>query len=362
MDKGIGLVKGIFVSGKSDGNESKSRKLWTKQRQAILSALQFTIQNLKFRIIHIMPIILALVLPGVRFFSQDGVIPITDNLFIALWLFSSLTLYCLWYFYWQLWDIKQDNKKWIASALLGIIIVLIAIYFKLFGSYADGAVFRLIPPTLLFLTIQYALNSQQKIARLQLDKEQLQTENYKVQLKTLRNQVDPHFLFNSLNTLRSMVHQKHSGSEQFILSLSDFYRQTLQHNEHTTIVLSEELVVLRSYLFLMKSRNEKAVTIKLDVDESLLNYQIPTMALQTVVENCFKHNSMTAKNPLEITITNTDDLCIRVCNNIQPKLQEDKTTGLGLELLKKRYELMNVKNGLTFTQTPEQFCVNLKLT
>ncbi|MEM9833213.1 MAG: histidine kinase [Bacteroidota bacterium] len=316
---------------------------------------------MKVKFSTILPIILALILPALRFYSSDEIIPSVDNSFIAVWLYSSLVLYNLWYFLWLLWDIKQGQKKWYALALFSIILILVAVFFLLFDVNTDGILFRLLPPTLLFLTIQYTLKSQRKVSRLLLEKEQLQTENYKAQLKTLRTQVDPHFLFNSLNTLRSMVRQQHAGAEQFILSLSDFYRQTLQHNEHTTILLSRELVVLQSYLFLMKSRNEQAVQIKLNIDESLLQYKIPTMALQTVVENCFKHNSMTAKNPLQITITSTDDLYISVCNNIQPKIEDSETTGLGLELLRKRYEIMNIKQGLTFAHTPEQFCVKLKL-
>lgn len=277
------------------------------------------------------------------------------------WLHSSLILFTLWYFFWRLWDFKEGNNKWYALVLFGTFLALVALYFKFFGIASIEAKVGLFPPTILFLIIQYTLKSQQRLSRLHLEKEQLQTENYKAQLKTLRTQVDPHFLFNSLNTLRSMVRQQHSGSEQFILSLSDFYRQTLQHNEQTTILLSKELAVLQSYLFLMKSRNEKAVQVEFKIDESLLKYQIPTMVLQTVVENCFKHNSMTSKKPLQITISSTEDRYICVCNNIQAKLKDEESSGLGLELIRKRYELMNVEQGFIFRQTPEEFCVKLKL-
>ncbi len=286
-----------------------------------------------------------------------------NNSLIAVWICSSLVLFTLWHLFWLLWDIKQGNNRRNALALLGILLTLIVTYFLIFdiNLTSNNPIVGLLPPMLLFLTIQYALKSQQRLAHLLLEKEQLQTENYKAQLKTLRTQVDPHFLFNSLNTLRSMVRQQHSGSEQFILSLSDFYRQTLQHNEETTILLSKELAVLQSYLFLMKSRNEQAVHVQLNIDESLYEYQIPTMVLQTVVENCFKHNSMTSKKPLQIVISSTEDLRISVCNNIQAKLKDEESTGLGLELIRKRYELMNVERGLTFKRTPEQFCVKLKL-
>lgn len=316
---------------------------------------------MKIKINIILPIILALVIPALRFYSFFEIAPLTDDSVFGAWFLSSMVLYCLWYFLWLLWDINQKNKKWYALVLFGIVLILMVLNIKLFDVNNDDGIIRILAPIVLFTTIQYALKSQKNVSLLLLEKEQLQTENYKAQLKTLRAQVDPHFLFNSLNTLRSMIRQQHSGSEQFVLSLSDFYRQTLRHNENTIIPLSEELKVLQSYLYLMKSRNEKAVQIKLNIDESLLKHQIPTMALQMVIENCFKHNSMTSKNPLLIDITSTEDFYIRICNNIQAKIGDDNLTGMGLELLRKRYELMNIKQGLIFKHTTEQFCVQLKL-
>ena len=317
--------------------------------------------KLNIRINTILPIMLALLLPALRFYSSNGIISSIDYFVVGAWFYSSLVLYCLWYFLWQLWELKQGNKKWYALVLFGITITLIVLNNKLFDVNTDGAIIRVSIPFIFFLTIQYALKSQRKVSKLLLEKEQLQTENYKAQLKTLRTQVDPHFLFNSLNTLRSMIRQQHSGGEHFVLSLSDFYRQTLKHNENTTIPLSEELKVLQSYLYLMKSRNEKAVQIKLNIDKSLHEHRIPTMALQTVVENCFKHNSMTSKNPLLINITSTEDFYIRICNNIQAKIGDNNSTGMGLEVLRKRYELMNIEYGLNFNHTPDQFCIQLKL-
>lgn len=213
----------------------------------------------------------------------------------------------------------------------------------------------------LILSIQYALKAQQNIARLSLEKEQLQSENYKTQLKALRAQIDPHFLFNSLNTLRSMVRQHHANSEKFVMSLADFYRQTLKHNENTPLPLSDELEVLKSYVFLMKSRNEGSVSVTYAIEEGSDQMHLPALALQVVVENCFKHNSMTAKSPLNIRISNTEDGYIEVCNNLQPKLGNDDPSGLGLEMLRKRYELIKIPQGVVVTETPDTFCVKLKL-
>jgi two-component system LytT family sensor kinase len=272
----------------------------------------------------------------------------------------------LWYILWYLWDIRAGHNK---QRFLIISTVFIAVVFGtayLFSinrtdDYPMYQSFRIIFTVIVFLPIQYALKTQQENARLQLENEQVQTENYRVQLKALRAKIDPHFLFNSLNTLRSMVRQQHVNAEKFIISLSDFYRQTLKHNENTTLRVSEELEVLQSYLFLMKSRNEEALSVSLDIDDSLLQFHLPTLALQTVVENCFKHNSMTSKKPLHIEISNTDDFYLTVKNNIQPKIGDNDPSGHGLESLKKRYELMNIKKGVIIEETPDYFRVKLKL-
>ena len=222
-------------------------------------------------------------------------------------------------------------------------------------------IFKFLFASILFLVIQYALFANENIIRLQLINEQMKTENYKVQLDALRTKVDPHFLFNSLNTLRTMIRNKHEHAEQFVLSLSDFYRETLKYNEFTTIPLKDEIEVLKSYFFLMKSRNEDAVQITISVDERYSSYLIPTLALQTVVENCFKHNAMTAKKPIFIKVWTSDGNTIKISNNSQPKLEVKEQSGFGLTDLNKRYELLNIKDGVITDQTDEIFEVTLKL-
>jgi sensor histidine kinase YesM len=318
------------------------------------------------RIHIVLPIALSILLPGLGIYSRSaGAFPFPLGI-APSWIISSAVLYFIWYQLWFFWELKSVYRKWWFVAMLAITIAIFSIgtYMAVIDSedaFTGQVIFRIILGSILFLAVQYALRTQQNNARLQLEKEQIQTENFRVQLKELRANIDPHFLFNSLNTLRSMVHQQHVNSEKFIMSLSDFYRQTLKHNENTTLPLSEELEVLQSYLFLMKNRNEEAVSVTIDIDESVHHYHIPTLALQVVVENCFKHNSMTSKQPLNIGITLTKDYSVRVCNNVQARLGNEESSGYGLELLRKRYELMKVTNGIKVQETPDQYCVELKL-
>jgi two-component system LytT family sensor kinase len=319
---------------------------------------------LKSKINTLLPIALAIFLPGIGFLTNPSLdSPIGIYL---LWFITSILLYLLWYILWYLWDLKAGNNKRpliiVSTGFIAVLLGLILLFnINKTGDYQIYNSFRIILPLIVFLPIQYALKTQQQNSLLQLENEQIQTENYRAQLKALRAKIDPHFLFNSLNTLRSMVRQHHINSERFIMSLSDFYRQTLKHNENTTIRVSEELEVMQSYLFLMKSRNEDAISISLAIDEALLPFHLPTLALQTVLENCFKHNSMTSKKPLYIEIKNTDADYITVTNNIQPKIGDNDASGYGLESLRKRYELLNVENGVIIQETPDYFSVKLKL-
>ncbi|WP_163381775.1 sensor histidine kinase [Cyclobacterium sp. SYSU L10401] len=316
----------------------------------------------------LLPIALSVVLPLLGIYANTDTESIFNLGFIGNWMVGFITCYTLWYMLWELWRVKKPKYR----ALLVVLGILACIgvlngFFFLFmtdgveNSLRAQSIVRIIFASIIFMIIQYALKTQENISRLLIEKEQIQKENYRVQLKALRKTVDPHFLFNSLNTLRSMVRQRHQHAEAFAMNLSDFYRQILRHDDNSTLPLSEELMVLESYLFLMKNRNEAAMQVKLGVDEKLHALHLPSMALQVVVENCFKHNSMTAKKPLTIEIVSTENGHIEVCNNLQPKIEEAESSGYGLDVLRKRYALLNEQDGVAIKEKDGHFLVQLKL-
>ena len=322
---------------------------------------------MKLRTDKILPISISISIPGIGFFLSEvetiGAIPM-----IYQWIFTSLVLYFIWQLLAFSWRFKPLYKN------LVFLVVCIPIIFMIvsFLPYSIGlkddlnfelkVLIRIIFLIFLFMTIQYGIKSQKQIDKLKIEKEQLSTENYKAQLQSLRRQIDPHFLFNSLNTLRSMVRQNHINSENFILNLSEFYRSTLNHHEKNTLALSEELSFLNSYLNLMKSRNEKSVQFDFsEIDEKYKKYGLPSFALQNVVENCFKHNSMSSNKPLQIKIVSTSDDYIEINNNIQEKLAQASTTGIGLNLLKKRYKLLGENKGVVISKFDDIFQIKLKL-
>lgn len=314
-----------------------------------------------------LPIALCIVFPALNAITTRGIINITDvdSLILLRWVSVSAMLYVLWIlldYISKKAETYRFLKSIIAATALLIIIYNIFLLTPLFENKNLKWMFvvRYFIAIIPFLIIQYAFRANKKVAQLELEKQQIQTENYKVQLEALRTKADPHFLFNSLNTLRTMVRHRDPKSEQFILSLSDFYRQTLKYNESTLIKLIDEVKVLESYLFLMKNRNEQAVQINIRIAEEFYEHHIPTLALQTVIENCFKHNMMTSKIPLYIEIKSADNY-IEIKNNVQPRITNSSSSGYGLENLKKRYELLNIDNGVDIESTDKHFLIRLKL-
>ncbi len=320
---------------------------------------------MKLKIAQILPLLLAISLPGLGFFlAEENTI---QNIPFPLeWAFTSLVLYSIWWVLYYSWNFKPYHRQFlfILGSMSLFLLLLTWISFGI-GIITEAdieakQIIRIVFLVLIFLTIQHGLKSQKRIESLKVEKEQISKENYKAQLQILRNQMDPHFLFNSLNTLRSLL--KNNDAAEFVLNLSNFYRSTLQHNKSSTLTLSEELSFLKSYLLLMKRRNEEAIIFDIsEIDRKYDSYRLPIFALQGVVENCFKHNSMSSKQPLIITIKSNEVGLIEVKNNLQERLTPQTTTGMGLTLLRRRYQLLGVKEGVIISQTNKFFNVQLKL-
>lgn len=318
------------------------------------------------KIKFILPIALALFLPVLNLFSNSEEFNVSSLDFLIKWLCASCVLYLLWYVLFFVSAVKSRYRYLFTALSISVFIVAIYLIFTLVLFKAPHHVkwmfiVKLSSASILFLIIQYALRTSKEISRLTLEKEQMQSEQYRVQLQELRQKVDPHFLFNSMNTLRMMIRNQHPQSEEFVMNLSSFYRQTLKFNNASVVNLQEEIDVLKAYLFLMQIRNEGKVEVDINIDSRWTNYEIPTLSLQIVAENCFKHNQALASHPLKIVIRSVDDFYISVLNNMQPKFYKDETSGYGLDNIRKRYELLGVKQGVIIHQTDDYFEVKLKL-
>lgn len=173
-----------------------------------------------------------------------------------------------------------------------------------------------------------------------IEAERLKSENVQSQLNSLRSQVNPHFLFNSLNTLTSLIAEDQDKAINFVRDFSDLYRYILKSQEKEVSTLEEELYATNAYLKLQKERFEEKLKVEIDVAEEYLHKYLPTLTLQMLVENCIKHNVISQSKPLKIQIYIKEERLF-VVNNLQKKQTELISTGLGLKNIVKRYDFLH---------------------
>ncbi|MGD1848735.1 MAG: sensor histidine kinase [Salibacteraceae bacterium] len=171
-----------------------------------------------------------------------------------------------------------------------------------------------------------------------LRNEQLEKENLRSQLESLRTQVNPHFLFNSLSVLSSLIYSDQAKAEQFVDEFARVYRYVLDIREKTVVTLREELDFIHSYLFLQQIRFGENLKVDIQIDEERLNDFVPPLSLQLLLENAIKHNTVSRDTPLVVALYNEGEKLV-VRNNLQPRDEKVPSTGLGLQNLKERYRL-----------------------
>lgn len=166
---------------------------------------------------------------------------------------------------------------------------------------------------------------------------ELQKERMLFEYEHLKSQVNPHFLFNSLNTLTGLIDESKEGAMQYTSQLSDLYRNMLSHRDKDLITFGEEWEILDNYIYIQKSRFGDALQLHINVPERLKKTKrIVPMALQLLLENAIKHNVVSRGNPLNVWF-DADEEQVVVRNNLQPKLSKEKGAGLGLANIRKRY-------------------------
>jgi two-component system LytT family sensor kinase len=185
----------------------------------------------------------------------------------------------------------------------------------------------------MFIHLLYQSYQNQQVG---IELERTRTDNLGAQYELLKQQVNPHFLFNSLNTLKYMVESHDKHSVDFILKLSDFYRFTLESRKLDLIRLSEELEILEAYMFLLKARFEEGIDLSIAIDKEYYTSFIPPFTLQLLIENCIKHNIVSISRPLHIKLYSENGFIV-VENLLQLKRTPEASMGIGLENINQRY-------------------------
>ncbi len=222
----------------------------------------------------------------------------------------------------------------------GAFMVKIAFLFVFLGSLISNAI-------LFFTNWKEAAVQQEKLKREQLA----------LQYETLKSQVNPHFLFNNLNSLTSLISTNPDKAIDFVKKLSEVYRYVLDQKDHELVALETELKFLESYVFLQRIRFETNLNIQIDVNPG--KFKVIPLSVQMLVENAIKHNEISDKNPLSIRIFSTDDDYLVVENQLQKK-PGSEGSGSGIQNIKDRYEFFTSKK-VIISETTEKFIVSIPL-
>ncbi|MDO1445659.1 histidine kinase [Rhodocytophaga aerolata] len=173
------------------------------------------------------------------------------------------------------------------------------------------------------------------------EREALEKKNLQSQLESLKNQVSPHFLFNSLNSLSGLVEEDPKRAVRFIEELSTIYRYLLQSNEKQLTSLRKELEFIEAYFYLLQTRFEEGLSLETDTAPGLNDYLLPPLTLQILIENAVKHNMISEAMPLHIRIYTDEAGNLIVSNNLQKRKHSVPSNKMGLVNISAKYQLLN---------------------
>ena len=205
----------------------------------------------------------------------------------------------------------------------------------------------------------YMIHLIRKSQQVSVENEQLRSENLVNQFEALKNQLNPHMLFNSLNTLRSLIRETPDKAQDYLQALSRVLRYTLQGNECMSVTLREEMEFVSAYNFLLKMRYEENLEFDIRIEEEAETLQLPPMSVQLLIENAVKHNEISNRHPLVIRVCTTGKQ-LTVSNPIQRKKTASGGLQIGLANLAKRYSLL-FKEEIEVREDNNTFIVTIPL-
>jgi hypothetical protein len=310
-----------------------------------------------------------------------------DPLFSATSVYYYLSSFLLFMFTWEVndWYLAKQKERggldWSSSLRimtynLGMAGGLAALYYYLglFPFRERLGIICLDPPEIqfakdflralllgfavIFFNMFYFAMKQREQLKKQFD--DLQREVLASKYASLKSQISPHFLFNSLNTLTTLMYEDRDLASDFVSRLAATYRHILDHGEQDLLPLQKEIQFVENYMFMMKVRHGEAVSLTMDIGKDSLDRLIPFLALQMLVENALKHNYYSPEDPLHIEIKDLSGQAIVVRNKRNQRHQEISSTGVGLENIKRRYAAHSSQKVLIHS-SEEQFEVILPL-
>ena len=193
-----------------------------------------------------------------------------------------------------------------------------------------------------------------------IEAERFKKESIKSKYESLKNQVNPHFLFNNLNTLSSLIDDDNIEAKEFVDDFSDVYRYVLMNRDKELVTLKEELDFIEAYKGLLGTRHKGKFTCTIEVPDAVKNRKIPPLTLQLLVENAVKHNITSINKPLNISLTLNGNDKLVIENNLQRKPHIETSTGIGLQNIQKRYQYLTDQT-VDILETDKSFIVKVPL-
>ncbi|CCH53720.1 signal transduction histidine kinase, LytS [Fibrisoma limi BUZ 3] len=259
---------------------------------------------------------------------------------------------------------NQTTRRLLGEGALALVYTFVATYLldevvckALFGKQIDpftGFRTSLVPTVVVYLVYEAVYFFEAWKANVRKT-EALARESVQSQLEVLKNQLDPHFLFNSLNTLAALIDDENVNAQQYLERLSDVYRYVLVSRSKNTVPLEEEIGFLDAYIYLNKIRFRDNLQVEKILSPNAYRQYVTPLSLQMLIENAIKHNVVSKENPLKIRIQQEGDQYLIVENNIQEKTILEKSTRVGLQNIINRYSLLTdrqvevIRSGGLFT-------------
>ncbi|CAN5374298.1 histidine kinase [soil metagenome] len=253
---------------------------------------------------------------------------------------------------------------WVSSILIDWLDMIVVNSLDFHTPYPVSAYVNSIPGALLTSVLivgaQEAVYYFDRLIKSEKEAEALKKENLQTQLDSLKQQVNPHFLFNSLNTLSYLIGDDADKAEEFLDELCKVYRYLLRTNEHELTSLTTELQFIRSYFHLLKTRYGDSLQLNLMIEPQYETYLLPSLTLQLLIENAVKHNVIEKTQPLIVEIRTQPDGLLTVKNNLQKRPQHIPSTQIGLLNIATKFRLLKQRDILV-RETGSEFAVTIPL-
>ncbi|MEJ1240249.1 sensor histidine kinase [Chryseolinea sp. T2] len=292
----------------------------------------------------------------------------------------SFFCFCIWVLLWRgnawMTDYIEARIPWLKEPVkrlvvgivttlvytIGIVLLMMYIFRLVFDfTFGNALQYTLIYSMVITLIVCLFLHGRAFFlnwSKVELDAEKLRNENLTARYEALKGQLDPHFLFNSLNVLTNLVYQSADQSAAFIKQLSEVYRYVLDIRSRELVSVGEEIKFVEAYVYLNRIRFGDKLRFINNVSNT--DGRVPPLVIQMLVENAIKHNVISEDDPLTITVSQVNDVIV-VENNLQRRgIVEQHTKGIGLDNISKRYEMLSNRT-ILIEETPTSFKVTIPI-